>query len=57
MRGSLKAALEISMDMLACDIGVKGCRFFQGTASALGPVMKSMGPGRLNGNHWSTDNG
>lgn len=45
MRGCLKAASEMSMDMLACDTGVKGCRFFQGTASALGPVMKSMDPG------------
>lgn len=39
-----------------CDTDVKGCRFFQGTASALGPVMRSLDPGRLNGNHWSTDN-
>lgn len=57
MWGCLKAASDISMDMLACDTGVEGCRFFQGTASALGPVMKSMDHGRLNSNHWSTDNG
>lgn len=57
MRGRLTTASEISMDMRACDTGVKGCGFFQGTASALGLVMRSMDPGRLNGNHWSTDNG
>ncbi len=51
MQGCLKTASEISMDILACDTGVKGCGFFQGTVSALGPVMRSMDPGRLNGNH------
>lgn len=57
MLGCLKAASEISLDIPACDTGVKGCGLYLGTVSALGPVMKSMDPGRLNGNHWSTDNG
>lgn len=48
---------EISMDMLECDTGVEGCSFFQEMASALGLVMRSLDPERLNGNHWSTDNG
>lgn len=55
--GCLTTASEISMDILECDTGVKGCGFFQGTASEQGLVMRSLGPGRLNGNHWSTDNG
>lgn len=35
----------------------KGTQVLLGEASALGPVMRSLGPERLNGNHWSTDNG
>lgn len=32
------------MDMLACDTCVKGCGFFQGTASALGLGDEEHGP-------------